>query len=237
MLGHRDELALHQAAGGFFRIRERLFNGGAVIGCQGAENGALVVLFHVLDDGDGIVGIEFSGDVSHLLGRQIVDQILTDIIVHFRNDVGVNEVRQSPHQSPTIIGGRLFDQVGDVGRVERGDKRARAVIVAARSLGLSVGPLPAPVVERIAPESVRQALAWQGPSLVFYNTPLAEVAAQFNRRNPVQIVLADPALAALPVGGSFRPENVESFIRLLESGGFVVVDRTDATRLVLRATK
>ena len=113
----------------------------------------------------------------------------------------------------------------------------RAVIVAASSLGLSVGPLPAPVVERIAPESVRQALAWQGPSLVFYNTPLAEVAAQFNRRNPVQIVLADPALAALPVGGSFRPENVESFIRLLESGGYVVVDRTDATRLVLRATK
>lgn len=113
----------------------------------------------------------------------------------------------------------------------------RAVIVATSSLGLSVGPLPAPVVERIAPEAVRQALAWQGPSLVFHSTPLAEVAAQFNRRNPVQIVLADSALAALPVGGSFRPENVESFIRLLESGGYVVVDRTDATQLVLRAAK
>lgn len=113
----------------------------------------------------------------------------------------------------------------------------RAVIPAVSSLDLSPGPSSAPVVERIAPETVRQALAWQGPSLVFHSTPLAEVAAQFNRRNPVQIVLADPALAALPVGGSFRPENVESFIRLLESGGYVVVDRTDATRLVLRAAK
>jgi transmembrane sensor len=113
----------------------------------------------------------------------------------------------------------------------------RAVIVAASSLGLSVGPLPAPVVERIAPESVRQALAWQGPSLVFYNTPLAEVAAQFNRRNPIQIVLADPALATLPIGGSFRPENVEAFVQLLESGNEILVDRSDATRLVLRSAK
>jgi len=106
-----------------------------------------------------------------------------------------------------------------------------------RALLVTTGPAAAPRIERIAPEAARQALAWQGPSLVFHNTPLAAVAAQFNRRNPVQIVLADPALAALPVGGSFRPENVESFIRLLESGGYVVVDRTDATRLVLRAAK
>ena len=106
-----------------------------------------------------------------------------------------------------------------------------------RALLVTTGPAAAPRIERIAPEAARQALAWQGPSLVFHNTPLAAVAAQFNRRNPVQIVLADPTLAALPVGGSFRPENVESFIRLLESGGYVVVDRTDAARLVLRAAK
>ena len=73
MLGHSNQLALHQAAGGFFRVRERLFNGRAIVGCQCTENGALVVLLHVLDNGDGVIGIEFSGDVGHLLGRQIVD--------------------------------------------------------------------------------------------------------------------------------------------------------------------
>ena len=106
-----------------------------------------------------------------------------------------------------------------------------------RALLVTTGPAAAPRIDRIAPEAARQALAWQGPSLVFHNTPLAAVASQFNRRNPVQIVLADPTLAALPVGGSFRPENVESFIRLLESGNEILVDRSDATRLVLRSAK
>jgi transmembrane sensor len=98
-------------------------------------------------------------------------------------------------------------------------------------------PSPAPRVEHITPEAVREALVWQGPRLVFADTPLAEVVAQFNRRNPIQIVLADPGLATLPVGGSFRPENVEAFVRLLESGGEVAVERSDASRLILSRVK
>ena len=96
---------------------------------------------------------------------------------------------------------------------------------------------PAPLVEQLTPAVIRDALAWQGPRLVFVDTPLAEVVAQFNRRNPVQLVLADADLATLPVGGSFRPENVEAFVRLLESGGDVAVERSDASRLVLRRVK
>ena len=106
-----------------------------------------------------------------------------------------------------------------------------------RAVVATKGPVTPPRVERIAPEAVRTALIWQGPSLVFAATPLAEVAAQFNRRNPIQIVLADPALATLPIGGSFRPEHVEAFVQLLESGNEILVDRSDATRLVLRAAK
>ncbi len=104
---------------------------------------------------------------------------------------------------------------------------------------LVVGPARESAVERVSPAAVRDALAWQSPRLVFSDTPLAEVVAQFNRRNAVQLVLADTdsSLTALPVGGSFRPETVEAFVRLLESGGDVTVDRADAARLVLRRTK
>jgi len=98
-------------------------------------------------------------------------------------------------------------------------------------------PKPLPRVEQLAPAVIRDALSWQGPRLVFVDTPLAEVVAQFNRRNSVQLVLADNDLATLPVGGSFRPEDVEAFVRLLESGGDVVVDRTDESLLVLRRAK
>ncbi len=94
-------------------------------------------------------------------------------------------------------------------------------------------PAAAPV-ERVAPGRIRDALAWQGPRLVFADTPLAEAAAQFNRHNAVRIELADPDLGALPIGGSFRAEHADAFLRLLESGGEIAVERPAPDRVVLR---
>lgn len=91
-----------------------------------------------------------------------------------------------------------------------------------------------PAVEKVAPEVVREALAWQEPRLRFDNTPLADVVAQFNRRNHVQIILADEKLATMPIGGSFRAENIEAFVHLIESDSNIVVERPDATRILLR---
>ena len=90
--------------------------------------------------------------------------------------------------------------------------------------------------ERVTVETVRATLAWQGPPLVFADTPLAEAIGHFNRRNPVQIVLADEALGSLPIGGSFRPENVEGFLRLLAATGDVSIERPAPGSVVLRAT-
>lgn len=89
-------------------------------------------------------------------------------------------------------------------------------------------------LEQLPPERIRETLSWQGPRLVFVETPLAEVVEQFNRRNPIRLSLGDEELAALPVGGSFRAENVESFVRLLASNGDIVVDRPSPGHIVLR---
>jgi transmembrane sensor len=94
-----------------------------------------------------------------------------------------------------------------------------------------------PVIERVAPEAIREALAWQGPRLVFVDTPLADAIAQFNRRNQLQLELADAELGTLPIGGSFRAENVDAFVRLLASGGDITVDRPEANRIILRRAK
>lgn len=88
--------------------------------------------------------------------------------------------------------------------------------------------------EELTPASVHAALAWQGPRLRFNETPLAEVVAQFNRHNRVQIELGEASLAGLPVDGSFRSENVEAFIRLLESDASLRVERVGEHRIVLR---
>jgi transmembrane sensor len=95
-----------------------------------------------------------------------------------------------------------------------------------------------PIVKEMLPsDRLRETLSWQGPRLVFVETPLSEVVAQFNRRNPVQISLGDESLATLPVGGSFRAENVESFVRLLTSNGDIIIERPAPNRIILRSAR
>lgn len=65
----------------------------------------------------------------------------------------------------------------------------RLVIPAMRIDSVAAPTVAPPVVEKVAPEAIREALAWQGPRLVFVDTPLADAVAQFNRRNPVQLEL------------------------------------------------
>jgi transmembrane sensor len=88
-------------------------------------------------------------------------------------------------------------------------------------------------VESVSSAAIRELLAWQGPRLVFVETPLREVIEQFNRRNSVQLVLADEELGALSVGGSFRPDNLDAFVRLLTADREIVAERPTADRVVL----
>ena len=113
----------------------------------------------------------------------------------------------------------------------------RTVIPFAPPKYLAVLPTSAPVVEPIAPDALRAALSWQERKLVFSETPLRDVVAQFNRRNRLQLLLGDAALAERPVGGTFAADNVEGFVRLLAGSGSITVERRDETTVVLRAAR
>lgn len=89
----------------------------------------------------------------------------------------------------------------------------RAVISASEFAPRMVAP---PVITPVTPDEISLALAWQTPRFHFDETPLAEAVRQFNRVNRHQLVLEDPTLGALRIGGTFRPDNVEAFVRLLE---------------------
>src|SRR3546814_10951084 len=60
---------------------------------------------------------------------------------------------------------------------------------------------------RVRPQSIdeiRDLLSWREGLLVFRGTPLVEAVAEFNRYNAQKLVVDDPSIAAIPVGGSFR---------------------------------
>ncbi len=76
---------------------------------------------------------------------------------------------------------------------------------------------PPPQVASVPPAEIEAHLAWQPRLLDFTNTPLSEIVAEFNRRNPVRLALRDPALRDMRLSATFRSDNVEGFVRLLRS--------------------
>jgi transmembrane sensor len=90
---------------------------------------------------------------------------------------------------------------------------------------------PQTVAAAFADASAPAGLEWR---LFFANTRLADVATEFNRRNRTQIVIEDPTLGEREVGGNFRADQPEAFVRLLQNGRDVVVDRRTPDRIVLR---
>jgi transmembrane sensor len=61
-------------------------------------------------------------------------------------------------------------------------------------------------------------LSWRNGVLMFRDQDLGAAAAEFNRYNVRQIVIDDPAVAALRVEGNFKATNLDAFVRLVESG-------------------
>ncbi len=88
---------------------------------------------------------------------------------------------------------------------------------------------PAPDVDPSDPFQVRS------HRLSFENARVADVVAQFNRRNRLQIEISDPALAARTVSGIFDSDDPQSFVDFLRSTSSATTSRVrdeSAVRLV-----
>jgi transmembrane sensor len=89
--------------------------------------------------------------------------------------------------------------------------------------------------------NLAETTAWMQHELVFHHRPLGEVADEFNRYNVGRIQIRSSALRAQEVTGTFRSNDVASFVAVLAglpgvrmvadgAGGYVVTaDASDAT--------
>lgn len=83
-------------------------------------------------------------------------------------------------------------------------------------------------------EDAEREVDWRGGYLTFRDSTLADAAIEFNRYNGRKLVMGDPEVAALRVGGNFRWSNTETFVRLLEQG-FPVRAEQQPDRIVLHS--
>lgn len=179
----------------------------------------------------GKVGVRAVGTAFNVrLGAAEVEVLVTE-----------GRVEVSPHTGASIVNAGVEAEAGAAPEVGAFVPQAmnawqRLVIPVAMPAVAAATPVSIEP-QSLSPAMVRESLAWQGPRLVFVDTPLAEVVAQFNRRNQVQLELGDAELGALPVAGSFKAEHVDAFVRLITSDGEIVVERPTPDHLVLRKAK
>jgi transmembrane sensor len=106
---------------------------------------------------------------------------------------------------------------------------ASPVLVAGQSAVAGSGGL---TLKALPQDAIARKLAWQNQMLAFDGDRLSEVVAQFNRYNDRQLVIVDPAIAALKVGGFFKPTNLDAFVSILESN-FGVLAEVDGNHHLL----
>ncbi len=73
------------------------------------------------------------------------------------------------------------------------------------------------IVTAFEPAQVVRALAWQDGQVALQGETLEEAVAEFNRYNRRKLVLVDPTLARVRVGGRFQASDVDGFVSALQN--------------------
>jgi transmembrane sensor len=99
--------------------------------------------------------------------------------------------------------------------------------------GVAVAGIAGVLVQENPLSDVEERLSWRQGTLVFHDTSLTEAVAEFNRYNTRQIAIEDPDIGALRIGGQFRTNNAQGFVRLLADAFPIQIEAND-TRISLR---
>ena len=99
-----------------------------------------------------------------------------------------------------------------------------------------VAPDRAQVV-KVSDGDMERKLAWRHGAIELDGETLADAAGEFNRYSTRQIVIADPATAALHVGGYFRDDDVNAFVFAITNTFPVKVASSTSEKVVLEQEK
>lgn len=103
------------------------------------------------------------------------------------------------------------------------------VLVAGQSYTVDRSRAAPATVATVSSAQQERELAWRIQQLEFDSTALGQVIEMFNRRNAVKLEVADVELLDVPIVASFRSDNVDGFVRLLELTAGVRAERNGST--------
>jgi transmembrane sensor len=147
------------------------------------------------------------------------------------------------------VGNAIVHAVGTEFDIDRRTDRTVVTVIEGRvSVGTpGAGAQPLPVLsaaDRIVIDgtgavdlqhgvNLTETTAWMHGRLVFDHRPLGEIAAEFNRHNAQQIDIRSPKLREQKFTGTFRSDDVASFVSVLAGIPGVHVTRGDAGNYIV----
>lgn len=69
----------------------------------------------------------------------------------------------------------------------------------------------------VSAEQVSSELAWRDGAVVFDSAPLSQAIAEIQRYTDARIIVSDPTIGTLPVGGRFKTDDLQGFLDGLEA--------------------
>jgi len=177
----------------------------------------------VMDRGEAL----FAGESSQAL------RVTADGAVVTSRD-GVFSLRMRANGRTDIIVAQGTVDAGRTGRL-LADWAERALAVASDSTELRAGEAASVDAsglygkKTLPPDTLAHKLAWKDDWLWFSDETLAEAVERFNSYNMEQLVIADPRLNGMSLGGRFRPTEPDSFIASLQRVFDVRAVRTPAS--------
>ena len=90
---------------------------------------------------------------------------------------------------------------------------------------LSTATTNYPVIP-VSAEQLSSDLAWRDGAVVFDSAPLADAITEIQRYTDARIIISDPTIGTLPVGGRFKTDDLQGFLDGLEAALPVKIRRT-----------
>jgi transmembrane sensor len=143
-------------------------------------------------------------------------------------------VRVEARQVDVTVTEGVVEVTPDTLSTEAAESAAQRISINQR---VTLGDKHAPTVSPVLPADAERRLAWREGMVSFDGESLQNAVAEINRYNRRRIVIDDAALAAMPVVGIFRANDLESFSaaaasalkgRVVVEGDVIRLTRTDA---------
>ena len=87
----------------------------------------------------------------------------------------------------------------------------------------------------ITQEDLDRKLAWHEQRLIFDGQTLAQALDEIARYTEMELIIADPSIAAMRVGGHYKTDDIEALLAALSLGFGIKIDRVSEDRVELSA--